>query len=149
MSWDMLGYRTKQLSEAIRLRASIRLECLVDFVYLQICKYPLLLCSGICILKTGIHIRALPVYGMYQPDAIYMIKVNDVEYLITANEGDSKDYSGFPLNTEGFSEEIRAADADIAGNIMTLNTKCLSHLNAVCIPPKAINIEFFIQIESF
>ncbi|XP_022337795.2 mesenchyme-specific cell surface glycoprotein-like isoform X1 [Crassostrea virginica] len=64
----------------------------------------------------GIHIRALPVYGMYQPDAIYMIKVNDVEYLITANEGDSKDYSGFPLNTEGFSEEIRAADADIAEN---------------------------------
>ena len=74
--------------------------------------------------ETGIHIRALPVYGMYQPDTIYTIKVNDVEYLITANEGDSKDYSGFPLNTEGFSEEIRAAEADIAGNIITLDTKC-------------------------
>ena len=81
--------------------------------------------------ETGIHIRALPVYGMYQPDTIYTIKVNDVEYLITANEGDSKDYSKCPLNTKGFSEEIRAADADIAGNTNTLNTKCLSHLSAV------------------
>lgn len=36
-----------------------------------------------------------PVYGVYMPDAIKYIKVNGVDYVITANEGDSRDYSGF------------------------------------------------------
>jgi hypothetical protein len=35
-----------------------------------------------------------PVYGVYMPDAIKYIKVNGVDYVITANEGDSRDYSG-------------------------------------------------------
>lgn len=64
----------------------------------------------------GINIRPLPVYGMYQPDAIHVIKVNGEEYLVTSNEGDSKDYSGYALNTVGFSEEIRAKDASFSGN---------------------------------
>lgn len=36
-----------------------------------------------------------PVYGVYMPDAITYIKINGIEYVITANEGDSRDYSGF------------------------------------------------------
>ena len=44
-----------------------------------------------------------PVYGIYQPDAIEYLKVNGIEYVITANEGDSRDYSGF-------SEEVRVGD---------------------------------------
>ncbi len=50
-----------------------------------------------------INIRNWPVYGMYQPDAIAFLKVDGQSYLITANEGDSRDYAGF-------SEEARAKD---------------------------------------
>lgn len=64
----------------------------------------------------GINIRSLPVYGMYQPDAIQVIKVNGMEYLVTSNEGGGKDYSDYKLNTTGFSEEIRARDASLSGN---------------------------------
>ena len=45
----------------------------------------------------------VPVYGMYQPDAITYVKIGGVDYLITANEGDARDY-------EGFSEEERVDD---------------------------------------
>ncbi len=40
------------------------------------------------------------VYGMYLPDAIAITNINGTEYLITSNEGDSRDYSGY-------SEEAR------------------------------------------
>lgn len=43
--------------------------------------------------------------GMYQPDAIASFNIGGVEYLITANEGDARDY-------DGFSEEIRFGDED-------------------------------------
>jgi len=43
---------------------------------------------------------------MYQPDAIASYKVNDKTFLITANEGDSRDY-------EAFSEEARVADLNL------------------------------------
>jgi hypothetical protein len=48
-----------------------------------------------------INIRNWPVYGMYQPDAIATFTARGTEYLITANEGDARDY-------EGFAEEARA-----------------------------------------
>ncbi len=48
----------------------------------------------------GINIQNWPVYGMYQPDAIATFRSGANEYLITANEGDSRDY-------DGFSEEDR------------------------------------------
>ncbi|XP_061188897.1 mesenchyme-specific cell surface glycoprotein-like [Saccostrea echinata] len=64
----------------------------------------------------GINIRTLPVYGMYQPDAIHVMNMNDVEYIITANEGDSKDYSDYSLYKTGFSEETRAKDIILSNN---------------------------------
>ncbi|GAB5416966.1 MAG: hypothetical protein Crog4KO_18330 [Crocinitomicaceae bacterium] len=42
-------------------------------------------------------------YGMYQPDAIKIVEINGTEYLLTANEGDARDYSGY-------SEEARVED---------------------------------------
>jgi len=36
-----------------------------------------------------------PIKGMRQPDAIASFEVNGTGYLLTANEGDSRDYSGF------------------------------------------------------
>jgi len=51
----------------------------------------------------AINIRPWPVHGMYMPDAIAAYEVDGATYLLTANEGDSRDY-------DGFSEEIRVAD---------------------------------------
>lgn len=80
----------------------------------------------------GINIRPLPVYGMYQPDAIHVIKVNGEEYLVTSNEGDSKDYSGYALNTVGFSEEIRAKDASFSGTYLIYVTIYLPDCTLRC-----------------
>ena len=46
---------------------------------------------------------SVPVFGMYQPDAITYVKIGGTDYLITANEGDARDY-------DGFSEEERVDD---------------------------------------
>ena len=43
----------------------------------------------------GIHIRRWPVFGMYQPDSIAAFNVAGATYLVTANEGDTRDYTGF------------------------------------------------------
>lgn len=51
----------------------------------------------------GIRIANWPVLGMYQPDAMAAFKIGGIEYLITANEGDSRDY-------DGFGEEARVSD---------------------------------------
>jgi 2',3'-cyclic-nucleotide 2'-phosphodiesterase/3'-nucleotidase/5'-nucleotidase len=51
----------------------------------------------------GIAISNWPVHGLYQPDAIGAFRVGDRTYLVTANEGDSRD-------TPGFSEEARVQD---------------------------------------
>jgi 2',3'-cyclic-nucleotide 2'-phosphodiesterase/3'-nucleotidase/5'-nucleotidase len=43
----------------------------------------------------GIHIGNWPVLGMYQPDAIEEFKIGATSYLITANEGDAREYAAF------------------------------------------------------
>ena len=53
-------------------------------------------------------IRPWPVKGLYQPDAILSFEIDGKGYLITANEGDARDY-------EGFSEETRVADLKLDG----------------------------------
>ena len=51
----------------------------------------------------AIRIRRWPILGMYQPDAIASYRVGGQTYLVTANEGDTRDYQGTP----GFREESR------------------------------------------
>jgi len=51
-----------------------------------------------------IDIRNWPVHGMYQPDSIQAFTAQGRTYLITANEGDARAYSGF-------SEERRVGNA--------------------------------------
>jgi len=54
-----------------------------------------------------INIRAWDnVYGMYQPDGIATYEVEGEVYIVTANEGDSRDY-------DTFSEEARVADVTL------------------------------------
>lgn len=53
-----------------------------------------------------INIVAHPTYGMFMPDAIATYNVDDVDYIVTANEGDSRDY-------DGYSEEERVKDLEL------------------------------------
>lgn len=65
----------------------------------------------------GINIKNWPVRGMYLPDAIARYNVKGAPLLVTANEGDAREYSGF-------SEELRiggvALDAAVFPNAATL-----------------------------
>ena len=54
----------------------------------------------------GINIKPWPVYGMYQPDTIATYRVRGRTYIVSANEGDSRDY-------DGYSEEARVKDLDL------------------------------------
>lgn len=54
----------------------------------------------------GVLIRDWPVRGMYQPDGIAHYRVKKADYVITANEGDARDSSGF-------SEEVRVDELDL------------------------------------
>jgi hypothetical protein len=51
----------------------------------------------------GVRLASWPVVGMYMPDTIAAYEVGGRTYVVTANEGDSRDY-------DGFSEELRVAD---------------------------------------
>lgn len=46
------------------------------------------------------------VYSFFMPDAITLVDINGKEYLLTANEGDSRDY-------DGYSEEERVKDVTL------------------------------------
>jgi hypothetical protein len=76
----------------------------------------------------GANFSTFPVKGMYLPDAIAHYSVNGVNYLVTANEGDSRAYSGF-------TEESRISgltlDATAYPNASEWkNTSLLGRLNA-------------------
>ncbi len=53
--------------------------------------------------EDAINITDWPIYGMYQPDAIAFFRTPKQTYVVTANEGDSRD-------NERFSEEERIKD---------------------------------------
>lgn len=53
--------------------------------------------------RDGVNIRNWPgVYGLYQPDTIASYSWNGATFLVTANEGDARDY-------DGYSEESRVS----------------------------------------
>jgi hypothetical protein len=54
----------------------------------------------------GINIANFPIKGMFMPDAIDNISILGTTYLVTANEGDSRDY-------DGYSEEERVGDLNL------------------------------------
>lgn len=56
-----------------------------------------------------VNIRNWPVRGMYQPDAIAAYVVKGQTYIISANEGDARDY-------DGFAEELRVGDDEFTLN---------------------------------
>ncbi|MCS6286565.1 MAG: choice-of-anchor I family protein [Nitrospira sp.] len=56
-----------------------------------------------------INIRNWPVLGMYQPDSIASYRVKGQTYLVMANEGDARDYTGFTEETRVGSLPLDAA----------------------------------------
>ncbi|MCH2214570.1 MAG: choice-of-anchor I family protein [Flavobacteriales bacterium] len=54
----------------------------------------------------GIEIQNWPVKSFYQPDAITSYSVGGMTYILTANEGDAREY-------DGFSEEERLKDVEL------------------------------------
>ncbi|CAL2079217.1 choice-of-anchor I domain-containing protein [Tenacibaculum sp. 190524A02b] len=57
-----------------------------------------------------INIQNQPTLGMYQPDAIASYTVNGMDYIVTANEGDARDY-------DGYSEETRVKDVTLNSSV--------------------------------
>ncbi|WP_136481513.1 choice-of-anchor I domain-containing protein [Cognatitamlana onchidii] len=53
-----------------------------------------------------INITQHPTLGMFMPDAIASYQVNGINYIVTANEGDARDY-------DGYSEEVRVKDLSL------------------------------------
>ena len=53
-----------------------------------------------------VQLNTWPALGMYQPDAVAAYTVNGIPYVLTANEGDARDY-------DGFSEEVRVEDVTL------------------------------------
>ncbi len=51
----------------------------------------------------GINLTTWPIWGLYMPDAIASYSYQGETYLVTANEGDARDY-------DGYSEEVRVKD---------------------------------------
>lgn len=51
----------------------------------------------------GINLANWPVFGLFQPDAIAVFEQDGALHVVTANEGDARDY-------EGYSEEVRLGD---------------------------------------
>jgi PKD repeat protein len=54
----------------------------------------------------GVNIRNWPINGILQPDAIGAYSPGDETYIVTANEGDGRDY-------DGFSEESEVSELDL------------------------------------
>lgn len=51
----------------------------------------------------AINMQRYPLLGMYQPDSMSLFNIDGQDYIITANEGDAKEY-------EAFAEESRVED---------------------------------------
>ncbi|MGK0253396.1 MAG: hypothetical protein ACI9OE_000865 [Mariniflexile sp.] len=73
--------------------------------------------------KDGVTtLKNWPVFGMYQPDAITSVNINGTEYIFSANEGDSRDYSGF-------SEEERVKDLTLDETAFPVSSDFQSDIN--------------------
>lgn len=68
------------------------------------------------------ELKSWPVKGMFQPDGIVAITINGVEYLISANEGDSRDY-------DGFSEETRVSKLTLDETVFPVSNDFQNEIN--------------------
>ena len=77
-----------------------------------------------------VSIQPRPVFGMYQPDGIDTFEVKGRTYLITANEGDVREWPGLPTGTEARRVSALGLDAVAFPTGATLKTNpVLGRLN--------------------
>ncbi|MBL3657032.1 choice-of-anchor I family protein [Fulvivirga sediminis] len=60
----------------------------------------------------GINFGLWPMKGIYMPDALAYFSIAGADYIITANEGDTRDY-------DGYSEEERVKDLRLDNSVFT------------------------------
>jgi 2',3'-cyclic-nucleotide 2'-phosphodiesterase (5'-nucleotidase family) len=79
----------------------------------------------------AINIENWPVYGMFLPDSIATYQVKGETYLVTANEGDARDYDGFaeearvsslPLDPVAFPDAALLKNNAALGRLTVTNT---------------------------
>jgi len=79
----------------------------------------------------SINTDSWPIKGIYQPDAIVAFIIGGQNFLLSANEGDSRDYEGFSeikrvseleLDPESFSSEFEIENCDELGRLIVTTT---------------------------
>lgn len=87
----------------------------------------------------SVNIRQWPVVGMYQPDAVAAYRVGGTTYLVTANEGDARDWAGLreearagslALNPATFSDAACGGPCSAAARLGRLNVTNQTGRNA-------------------
>ncbi len=76
-----------------------------------------------------INIGQWPVKGMYQPDAIASCRVGAHTFLVTANEGDAREYDEFGEALRIDSDEVMLDPAKFPSDAVLKNSANLSRLN--------------------
>lgn len=87
-----------------------------------------------------VDFRKIPVFGMYQPDAIAVLEKNGKAFLFTANEGDVREYDAFEE-----AERLKdvTLDASVFGDVEFLQNEAnLGRLNITTTLGKKENGEF-------
>ncbi|WP_068402067.1 choice-of-anchor I family protein [Kribbia dieselivorans] len=95
-----------------------------------------------------INIATWPVKGIYMPDGIASFTSRGGEYLITANEGDAREYDGFEEEVRIGNKSVKL-DPTVFPNAATLqNNANLGRLNMTTTSPKNAKGEYT-QIQVF
>ena len=78
---------------------------------------------NLAFLIVGINLKNWDIYGVSQPDAIKYFKKSDgTEYIITANEGDSKVMSQRTLRSTANTDYKQTCRSEITRNLTILST---------------------------
>lgn len=75
--------------------------------------------------KDGVQIRPRPVLGMYLPDSVVATEHRGRDYVISANEGDAREYDGFEEESRVKDlalDEAAFAGADVPGRLQVTTT---------------------------
>lgn len=67
----------------------------------------------------------VPIYGIYQPDALASATINGTTYIFSANEGDGREYEGTP----GYTDETRVEDVTLDPTIFPATEDYQNEIN--------------------
>ena len=86
------------------------------------------------------RVRAVPAFGMYQPDAVAVARLGGNDYLFTANEGDAREYPCLMGGTDAAVIEAEDVRYSSNGTVAALKTDAtLGRLNVTPFTPANIS----------